>query len=118
VWVSVYTYGGNGTGCLGLPSDALDEAPASPFIASKQKARVTTVVVNDRGKEERKKKQDGVRSRRPYPLPAWASVLVERRRSGRPVRASLSTDDTCSDHFWSYRAVLSRLCARIRVERG
>jgi hypothetical protein len=55
VWVSVYTSGGNGTGCLGLPSDALDEAPASPFIASKQKARVTTVVVNDRGKEERKK---------------------------------------------------------------
>jgi hypothetical protein len=103
VWVSVYASGDNGTGCLGLPSDALDEAPASPFIASKERARVTTVVVNDRGKEERKKTR-------------WVSrvvvlILFRRRRSGRRVRASLSTDDTCPDHFWSYRAVPSRLCA-------
>jgi hypothetical protein len=49
---------GSGTRCLGLPSDALDEALAAPFIASKERARVTTVVINDKGRELKKKQED------------------------------------------------------------
>jgi hypothetical protein len=77
-------------------SISLDVAPASPFIASKWRARVTFVV---KGKNERERqKKGGLERGRPPPYPVGAVPFYRGDMWGIDLLASPSVGATCHGH--------------------